>query len=163
MVRSLALVIGVILVILLIMPPRNPEAVREVDYAPELAAARQSAPFEVLAPEGLSEAWRSTSVRWRPGEDGTATWHVGFVTPQDEYAAIGQSNRDVDEYVRLQSNRGFADGAVTIDGIGYQRLYREDKDQRSLVRLEGGPDGPVLVITGTASWEELTVLARSLR
>ena len=67
MIRSLALIVIPLIVIVVIftdVPDDHP--VKEVDWKPVLATARQQAPFDVLAPTNLPEGWRATRVNWVP-------------------------------------------------------------------------------------------------
>jgi uncharacterized protein DUF4245 len=58
------------------------------------------------------------------------------------------------------TNRDRAVGSRQVAGATWAEYHREDKRQRSLVRLL---PGVTLVVTGTASFDELAVLAASLR
>ena len=63
------------------------------------------------------------------------------------------------EWVRSQTNRGREDGTQDVDGVAWRRFVRQDKVQLSLVH-ERGP--VTTVVTGTAPFEDLAVLAASL-
>jgi hypothetical protein len=52
-------------------------------------------------------------------------------------------------------------GTMQVGGASWAKHHRVDKNARSLVRTL--PDGVTLVVTGTASFEELAVLAGALR
>lgn len=159
MIRSLAVIGLVLAALLLLAPRRHYDAVKVVDYGAELAGARRDAPYSLLAPVGLSERWRATSVRYEK-HDGATTWHLGFVTPADDYAGVEQSDGDARGFVYNQSNRGLADGVADIGGRRWQRYYRESRDLRTLARTA---DGATVVVTGDASYDELGRLAAALR
>ena len=61
------------------------------DYSGDLTAAREQAPFEVLAPSSLPDGWYATSA-----DSTTAgpvfSWHLGLITDDDEYVGLEQSN-----------------------------------------------------------------------
>jgi Protein of unknown function (DUF4245) len=124
-----------------------------------LSAARSDAPYPILAPVGLSERWRATSVRYEPDETAT-TWHLGFVTPQDAYAGVEQSDGRPSNFIQEMTNAGGLEGTREIDGFTWQRWLRESKGQRSLVLTQ---DNVTTIVTGTASWDELHELASALR
>jgi len=78
---------------------------------------------------------------------------VGFVTPSDAYAQLGQSDTESAAYITEQTS----DGVVVSVGGPWQRY--EAGDTRSLVRVI---DGVTIVVSGTADWNELTTLADRL-
>lgn len=94
--RDMILSLGVIVlaagVIWIFIPHDDGEPdVKRVDYRVELLTAQRAASYPVAAPEGLSEDWKPTSVRFR-GDDSDA-WHLGFRTPDGEYVAVEQSTK----------------------------------------------------------------------
>lgn len=160
MVRSLALVLLAVAVVLLLTWRPQPEAVKVVDPTPVLVQARIEAPYPVLYPADLDAAWRPTSARWAVTEasDPDPAWHVGFVTPADTYAQIGQSASESESYIAQQTGGG---EVVSVDGEWqrYEGPGAQGDIERSLVRVVGGV---TVVVGGTASWEELQFLADRL-
>ncbi|WUH97476.1 DUF4245 domain-containing protein [Spirillospora sp. NBC_00431] len=154
----------VVLVIYGITPRSNEEVLPTVDYGSQLWAMRNGAPYTSYAPEGLSSRWRPTSSRLDGLEEGgkkPVAWHLGFVTPSDEYAALEQSNQKASEYVPRMTNSSKPIGTHQVNGVAWTKYHRKDKKANSLARTL--PDGVSLVVTGTASYEELAFLAASLR
>ena len=146
----------------LVTPRSDEELLPTVDYNPQLWAMRSDAPYTVHAPEGLPKGWRPTSSRVHGlNGDGPVAWHLGFVTPSDEYAALEQSNEKASAYVPRMTNIKKSIGTMQVGGASWAKHFRKDKNARSLVRTL--PDGVTLVVTGTASFEELAVLAGALR
>ncbi|MBA3619023.1 MAG: DUF4245 domain-containing protein [Acidothermales bacterium] len=165
MVRSLGVVLLIAGALVLLAPRADRDPVTVVDFRPQLAAARADAPYPVLGPEGLPADWRSTSVRLR-GTGGVTTWHIGFVTPDQEYAAVEQSNDATAVFVRDVTREGRPAGNVDLAGQTWQRYDSGSGDERSLVRAAasgGSSEAASVVVTGTAEWAELEVLASSLR
>lgn len=159
MIRSMALVLAVVFVIVLLAWRPAPEAVKTVETAPTIALAAREAAFPLQQPIGLTEQWRATSVRWEPTEESASepVLHIGYVTPADAYAQVSQSTARSDQYLDEQTATGEPAGIVDIAGVAWERL--ESSDRRSLVRA----DGAVLtVVSGGAGWDELAVLAGSL-
>ena len=158
MVRSMAVVLAFVLVILWLTPRPRTDPVRVVDYTAALQQAQQTAPYDVYAPYALDPAWRATSARTERGPEGALMWHLGFVTPGGEYAAVEQSDGPAESAVRRFSGAAPAVGSADLAGATWER--REDAQGRTLWRrLDGG----MVAVTGTAAWPELEQLARTLR
>lgn len=155
MVLSLAVVLAVIGVILLITWRPAPDPVRVVDPTMTLALARAQADYPVLYPADLDVTWRPTSARWEitPASAPDPAWHVGFVTPDDAYAQLGQSSTQDPSYVEDQV------GAADPSGEWEGWLRYDSAEQRALVRVQ---DGVTVVVSGTAPWPTLQVLAERL-
>ena len=159
MVRSMAVVLAVVAVIVLLAWRPDPEPITVVDAAPVVARAAAQADFAVSAPAGLPDAWRATSARWEETEesDGLPVLHVGYVTPADAYAQVTQSTATSPAYLQEQTKKGRPDGTIEVDGVPWERFDADDR--RSLV-LAGDP--VLTVVSGSADWPELVELASSL-
>jgi hypothetical protein len=152
--------------IYLLTPRSDKELLPTVDYGPQLWAIRADAPYTPYAPQGLSAGWRPTSSRLHglnAGGDEPVHWHLGFVTPTDEYAAVEQSNERADKFIPRMTSIKKTIGTQLVNGVAWNRHHRVDKNARSLVRTLPGPGGITIVVTGTAGFEELGVLAASLK
>lgn len=166
MLRSMAVVLVLIgAVALITFRPSGDEGVRVVGYASELASARVAAPYPVLAPAGL-DGFRATSVRFTATEDGTV-WHLGFVSPLEEYVGLDQTDgaQDafVDDLTEGAAPVGGPDGSVELGGRTWER-YDEGGDTdgervRGLLTEEGGA---TTLVSGTADWPELEAVAAAL-
>jgi len=159
MLRSLVVVLAVVAVILILNARDESPTVRSTGYTGALRVARDAASYDVLGPVGLSSGWRANSAR-APREDVGVTLHIGFVTPEGEYAGLeqggGASKRFVDRFV----DGSRADGDVTIGGRTWQRREGGDPEPRGLVARIGSS---TVVVAGTAGWDELEELAGSLQ
>jgi hypothetical protein len=157
---SCLVVVGLVM---LVTPRRNPAAIPRVDYRDDTSGLQAVAPYPPQAPEGLSPQWYPTSSRLTGKAGGPVAWHLGFYTPSKQYAALEESNESPDgtgNFVDRMTSQGHPDGSVPIAGATWDKTFRKDKKQRSLVhRLPG----LTIVVTGTASYDELAVLAGSLR
>lgn len=150
--RSLVLVIGFSLFVLLLNPARQllfpsgsrAEAVKTVDYADQTAAAKKVS-SDALVPNGLPSSWRATSVRFEPTP---LSLHIGFVTPADKYAALEETTGDASSLLR----------ALGVRGGGPERQTK--KGEIALVITHGRATA---VVTGSAGLVELRALAASLR
>jgi hypothetical protein len=168
LIRSLALIVIPVVVIPIIftsVPDDHP--VKEVDWKPVLATARQEAPFSVLAPATLPDGWRATRVNWvpqgRPYLNGEASprnlWQIGFLTPDDVYIDLNQGDLRPQEMVDQQSRAGTPDGVSVIAGQTWHRLISPDERTRSLVLR--GPNATTIV-SADLPYEALEAYASTL-
>lgn len=157
---------GLSLVIVLFASWGEEERVEEVDYEADVDVFTTVAPFPVLAPENLPDDWVATSSRLTlsgtsAGEELTdpVAWDVGFVTSSEEYASLRIGDDDPEGFIREMTNDGDPDGDQQVTGETWDRYESPDGDRRSLVRAT---EGATLVVTGTAPYDELAILAESL-
>ncbi len=134
-----------------------PEAVKVVDPLPMLQVAREQADYPVLAPVGLDEQWRATSARFEQGES-SSTWFLGYVTPEDQFIAVTQTDSSAGDFIAEQTAQGRPDGEREIAGRAWMQ-YTNGTDQ-SLVLT--GPSGTT-VVTGTVDYDELESFIQRLR
>ncbi|MEV4615711.1 DUF4245 domain-containing protein [Kitasatospora sp. NPDC049258] len=158
MVLSMLAVGGVVTVGYLFVPHSAGDGVHVVDYHTALASAKRAAPYPVLGPQGLPERWRATSVDYRKDKNGHNVWHLGFVTPTGEYAAVEQSNATKADVLAAAVPGGAADGSAPVAGQDWERYQGER--YRGLTRQDGAA---TTVVAGSASYEELAQLAQALR
>ena len=159
MIRSMAVVLALVFVMVLLAWRPAPDAITVVDPGPAIARAVADGAFSVSAPTDLDEAWRATSARWeRTAESGdAAVLHLGYVTPADAYAQVTQSTAGTQRYLDEQTDRGQPAGEQVVGGEPWQRY--ETADRRSLVSVDGAS---VTVVSGSADWDEIAALAGSL-
>lgn len=164
------------------------DPVQEVDYEVELATAGRAAPYELVAPEGLSDSWRATSVSYRAQSDHGAVWHLGFLDPSDQYVAIEQGDGNRDKFIAKVTHQATEtehtekiNGAewVRYDGTKYKALVQQapaktakDPADAEAEAKDGGKakDGEEAVndaevttlVTGTASYAQLKKMAAAL-
>ncbi|MFF7248055.1 DUF4245 domain-containing protein [Embleya sp. NPDC008237] len=161
-VRDMVLSLGacglVVGALFLVAPHSGADPVKRVPYELSFRQAARVSPYPLLAPQGLSERWRATSVNFEGVDRNRTTWHIGFINPNDTYAAVEQTNGFTDELVRDKGKRGQPIG--NRDVAGEQWKAYDGPKYRSLVRVR---DGVTTMVTGNATFEDLTVLAASLR
>ena len=161
MLLSLGVVIGLIAIVYVFTYSVPDDPVRVVDYAPSVVAARSSGAFDVAVPVGLTGNWRATSVRYTPSADpAVATWHLGFLTPDNRYAAVEQTNGTDSEFLKEATTKGKPDGTQAIGGQTWSRFYADSTKYHSLMIKS---DGVTTVVTGTLSYDQLADFAASLR
>ncbi len=168
MVRSLGLVLGAVVVLLLITFRPHGQAVHVVDYRATLAQARTGSAFPLLAPVGLPSGWQATSAYFdgpqggaTAGVPGVTGWHVGFITPDDRYAGFEQTNGiAIGTLHDVLGDPTRTGGTVDAGGVTWERWTDGAGDRRALVRTDGGV---TVVVDGSADWPVLEALAGSLR
>jgi Protein of unknown function (DUF4245) len=160
MVRSMALVLVVVAVVVLLTLRHEPgEKVTRVDFSEMLAQARSAASYDVLAPVGLDKAWIATSAR-ADSEGNAVTWHLGFVTPDGHYAAVEQSDGSAAGLLAEHVQGASRSGTRTVLGVPWQQLVGGQPEPRA---LETRGTGVTTLVTGNASFAELAQLAGALR
>ena len=129
------------------------------DYSGDLTAAREQAPFEVLAPSSLPDGWYATSA-----DSTTAgpvfSWHLGLITDDDEYVGLEQSNEASTTFIAASTKADEPGDPVEIDGQTWQTLT--SGEETALVLVSQGSMPVTTVVTGTASEDELVDFAGSL-
>jgi hypothetical protein len=161
-VRNMVLSLGVTVlaagVIYLFVPHDDGEPdLPRVDYRVELLTARRAASYPVVAPQGLPDTWKATSVRFK-GDDFDA-WHLGFHTSAGAYVQVEQSTEKPATFLEEATQGGQAtkdtekigDRTWTrYTGGRYEALVHQDK-------------GATTVVAGTGSFEQLTQMAKALK
>lgn len=151
----IALVAGVIYVFI---PHDDSEPeLKRVDYRVELLTARRAASYPVAAPEGLPTEWKATSVRYDGSE--FDAWHLGFHDPDGQYVAVEQSTEKPAAFIDTASQG--AEETKTTQRIGDQTWQRYEGAKYDALVLKG--EGSTTVVTGTASFGQLTKMAQALK
>src|SRR3954454_8068086 len=164
MLRSLGVVLAAVAVILLITHRHHSAAVNVVDASQARQAAKAVAAFAAQEPGGLDPGWRLTSARFKPAavsSTGADVWHLGWVTPHGEYAALEQSDGPVGPLMRSvigDAARRTGDGAGRW--TGWQVWSGTPGDWHVYVRPVGTS---TLVVYGSASDQDLGTLVAHLQ
>lgn len=159
LVASLLVVVGIVLGLVLLVPRTNAITQPPVDVRLGARAAAEKVDFTPSVPAGLPAGWRATSVRTTRSTASVMTWHAGYMTADDQYAAVEQGQDVPAEWIRSQTNRGREEGTVDVEGESWRKFVRLDKVQHSLVHQRGDV---TTIVTGTATFEQLALLAASL-
>jgi len=159
MVRSLAVVLGFVAIILVVTLRPQPDPIKPVEVAPILTVARAQAGFPVLIAGAGASAYVPTSVRWEATDATTPdpVWHIGYVTPDEQYVEISQTASISERFIPGQTGKGAPLDPVEIDGITWQRF--ESETRKSLVRVE---PNLTTVVAGTLDWVGLQSVAAGL-
>jgi hypothetical protein len=164
MIRSLLpLVLGCLLVVGITAIRQNPDdPVREVDTSSAERAVSELASYQLLVPRGLSDDWRPTSVRTDAGQASPGdpvSLQIGWLTPAEEFAEYVVSDDPETTALTDVLDHATQDGTAQIGAETWQRLTTE-RGETALTRSEGAS---TLVVTGSASDDELQTLAGSLQ
>ncbi|MFJ3666138.1 DUF4245 domain-containing protein [Streptomyces sp. NPDC090106] len=160
-VRDMVLSLGLISVmagIIYLFIPHDDSApeVKTVDYRVELLTARRAAPYPVLAPSGLADTWKATSVRYQ-GEP-YATWHLGFQAPDGEYVQIEQSTEKASDFID-DATQG-SEATKTTETIGGDTWTRYSGGRYDALVHQA--DGATTVVAGTGSYAQLKQVTNAL-
>ena len=163
MIRSLLpLVLGCLLVVGVTAIRQNPDdPVREVDTSSAERAAAELAGYQLLVPRGLPDDWRPTSVRTDAGQAAAGdpvSLQIGWLTPAEEFAQYVVSDDPATTALTDVLDDATEDGTEQVGGDTWQRLTTQ-RGETALTRAEGTA---TLVVTGSASDDELATLAGSL-
>jgi hypothetical protein len=159
---------------------KKPEdAVQTVDYTIPLDQARRDPdlPFKALAPEALPAGWRATSIHADLEPGSQLRWELGFLTSDQQYAALDQvaDGKGVDGVLALQAPDATqvsgAGGTVTAGGFQWQVYATPDGKRHALVRTAAPvgtaaattPGKVAVVVSGSGALSELETLAGSLQ
>ncbi len=158
MVLSLGL-IGIVAGFIYVFIPKDDSEppLKRVDYRVELLTARRAAAYSVAAPEGLPAEWKATSVRFQ-GDD-FDSWHLGFHDPDGDYVAIEQSTQKPVTFIEDASQGAEETDATQRIGERTWKRYEGTKYDALVLQEKGS----TTVVTGTASFGQLTKMAEALK
>jgi hypothetical protein len=135
--------------------------VRTVDPTSTVQLAAARAGYPLLVPTGLGDDYRVTSARTdagNAGEGDPVTLEIGFLTPGEEYAGFVVSDDARAEPLAAVLGGAEEQGTVDVDGQTWTRSTTEN-DETALSRES---DGVIVVVTGSASDEELVAVAAAV-
>ncbi|WP_156726278.1 DUF4245 domain-containing protein [Streptomyces apocyni] len=151
--------IGAVVAVIYVFLPRDEsqDPLERKNYTVELATAQRATSYPVVAPEGLSDDWKATSVRFKAVDD--QAWHLGFLSPEREYVGIEQSVATPRKFIDNVTHG--AEETARTERIGGEDWKRYEGPKYDALVYEG--DGYTTVVTGTAPFEDLTKVATSLK
>jgi hypothetical protein len=168
MVRSLAVIL-IPVVVLTYFFTRTPDEpnVGNLDWTPVLAQAREQAPYPVLAPRAVPEAWRATKVTWVPegqphlnGEPSPRNlWELGFLDAGNTYIELAEGDLEAEDLVDDKTRAGVVDGTSDVAGTAWERRISPDERTRSLVHTA---DGATAIVVGDLPYGDLESFAATL-
>lgn len=162
MVLSMGAVLLAVALILIISWRPQKEVLPTVDYQAAVANARLQQTWPILIPASIPEGFKATSARFEPesyGSSGDVRWYLGFQTPSQEFVSLWQSDGPVKKVVAAASNNATCDGSTKIGGVTWSKCEVPDPITRAMYKTDGEV---TTIVSGTASWDELTAFASSL-
>ncbi|WP_022881362.1 DUF4245 family protein [Gryllotalpicola ginsengisoli] len=167
LVFSLIVTLGVVLVIVLLVPRSTPrDALKPVDWRSVASQGTGAEPDPLLDPD-LPKSWSANAAELRESDQsgGVDVWHIGFITPSDQYIGLDQGFKANDTWIADELDQARATGVRTIDGVKW--VVYDNRDGQSttdefsygMVATHGVSTA---VLAGTAKPSEFTKLATAL-
>lgn len=168
MLRSLLPLVVVVLALAYFCTPQTVDPVTEVDPTSSIRYAASLSEVSLLVPE-LGDQWRPTSVEANvpeDGETGPVTLTIGYVSPTDEFARFVVSSDPATPVIGDLLVDAESVGPVTFNAAADaldEAVWEELRTSRGERFYLGSVGDLRLVVTGSASEDELRTLAESLR
>jgi hypothetical protein len=163
---SLAVVGVVIAVILGITWRSKPDGLSTVNWQEAATNAVAIAPWPILVPGDLPEGFAATSARIEAesyGEPGQARWILGFVSNDNQYVSLWQSDGPSAKVIGAATNNGACEGKISIAQVEWTKCTSLKPQTNSLVRTEEVLGGEITyVVFGTLDFAQLELFAASL-
>jgi hypothetical protein len=155
MVISMAVIVGIVVVLLLLVPRPNQIPERSLDVPAAASGARSELGFAPADPS-LPNGWTATVADVQHDTDDLPTWHLTYTTPSGHYAGVQQAKNATAAWESRQVTDGREQGTETIGSHSWIIRSRTDRGVTSLVLR-----GPVIttVVTGTATSAEIDEFA----
>ncbi|HTW19886.1 MAG TPA: DUF4245 domain-containing protein [Mycobacteriales bacterium] len=164
MIRSLGLVGIIVGVSLIFVPgllhPSKSQRYQAVDYSDYVSGFRQLTGKSALVPRGLPSGWAANGATL-VGSATTAHLHIGWATPGSKYAGLEESVAPAAGFV--QSVLGVPSSASTTAAVLADQTWRTTQSKVGEYSLFRTVHGITVVITGSASDQELDQLAASVQ
>jgi uncharacterized protein DUF4245 len=165
---GLGCVLGAAVLVVAIPAPHTAQPVA-ISYRGDQAALARLAPYPAVAPAGLPASWTPVSSELTTGGAagaGTVTWALGYATPGGALASLEETNASAAPFVRRMTNNGTVllpaqPAPAGPGGRAWTFSATPARGQRSMYVVS--PAGFTVVVTGSATWADLRLLAASLR
>jgi len=165
--------LGVLLVPIILISwlfTRTPASspVQTIDWQSVLAQSRTVAPYPLLGPVGLPDAWVATKAAWattgEPAVNREAapgnTWQLGMLSPDQVYVGLTQRDAAGPALLTQISRSGRPDGTSTVAGVIWSRWVSADDRTRTLSRVDGAV---TIVVSADFSYQGLEAFCSTLR
>jgi uncharacterized protein DUF4245 len=158
MLLSMAVIVGLVVILLLLVPRPNqiPERSLDVPAAAAKAAGELGfAPADPVLPEG----WTARTADVQRGTDNLPTWHLTYTSPSGRYVGVQQATKTTTDWEDRQVTDGAEKGTAAVGGKTWVVRSRPDRGITSWVLREP----PITtVVTGTATEPELSLFATAV-
>jgi hypothetical protein len=167
MLLSIAIVLGIAVLLVVLLPRPHYDAVKPIDPTVAIVSAQRVAPYTVQVPTGLAAGWRPTSAQVNgPNTKHVVHLHIGYVSPKGAYVALEESNTEAIPFIELESSHGRLQGQVVINGVAWNKRFSANQTDYAIDRTDS--NGVTIVISGSSlskpdPYAELVELASSLR
>jgi Protein of unknown function (DUF4245) len=159
MLRSMLVIVGIVVVLLLLVPRPNRIPQRTLDVPSAASAAAAELGFAPSVPVGLPEGWTPVAADVQRGTGDTPTWHLSYLTPSGTYAGVQQAAKPDPKWESRQVTDGAEQGVHTVAGKDWIVRSRTDRGITSWVLRS--PERTTIV-TGTAPEAELDAFATAV-
>jgi hypothetical protein len=163
MLRSLLAVGGLVAVLIFMVPRVNSVGGPPVDIHASAVAVVKDTGLPLVEAVGLPTGWSPTSVRYVRGTDGLMTWHAGYQAPSGNYVAVEQVKDATNAWVEAQTNRAARTGTREAGRRSWDTYVRDTKTQNSMLDRPAEAGQLTTLLTGTGTFEEMTVVAEHLQ
>ncbi|MEP6651260.1 MAG: DUF4245 domain-containing protein [Lapillicoccus sp.] len=166
MVRSLAVILGMVAVLVAVVPRVQSIQQPPVDATAVVAEAVRQSGLAFEAPVGLPEGWSATNARYAASTDGLPTWQAGWSTPNGGYVAIRQTKNASPAWLQAATSGGQQTGTTQVAGRTWTRFYDGADKRTSLVDVPSGaatPTSMTTVITAIAGDDEVVTFVMMLQ
>lgn len=162
LVRSLLVILGMVAVLVFLVPRVNSLSGPPVDIHATGLDVKQQTGWPIVEARGLPKGWTATAARFVRASDGKMTWLAGYQTPSGEYVSVEQTADASNVWIQTQINRATPTGQREIAGRTWKSFERGAKVQNSLLNVPDATGGLATLVTGTASFEEMSILIEHL-
>ncbi len=162
MVLSLGAVFIAVVIVLAITWRPTEQAKQAVDYQGAQALAVATANWPIFVPNAGPENYQVTAARFESesyGEPGDTRWYLGFTNKSQEYISLWQSDGSAKAVQNAATNNATCTETELIAELSWDKCFTEKPLTRSYVRVDGEI---IYVVSGTASWSDLTKFINSL-
>lgn len=160
MIISMAVLVLLTLPFFLLQPRPDGQTYRpDVDVAQEASYAADVAEFTPVAPE-LGDGYSPNYARWQGNSaDDVDRWEAGWVTPSSRFVGLVQTDQANPTWLVEQVGQAPQTGTREAHGIDWDTYQAEDDDGKITRSWVGELDDSTVVVTGTASEEEISHVA----
>ncbi|GAB6900873.1 hypothetical protein JCM9957A_39630 [Kineosporia succinea] len=160
MLISMAVIVGIVLLLLLLVPRPNGLPTHDVNVSSAALGAGPSVGFAPSQPD-LPAGWTARSAGLETGTtNDIATWSLTYTTPGGTYAGIQQAKDVTRAWESRQVTDGQEAGTETIGGVEWVVRSRNDRGTISFVNR--ADDGITTVVTGTATEAQMNEFATAV-
>lgn len=165
LVLSLGATVLLVLAIVWAVPRGREEPIpRDVDYAATAQEAQGGYDVPLAVPD-LPAGWNANEAEIRTGAaDGVDSWYVGFVTPENRFAAVSQGIDANQSWLADLLDETRADSTTRLGGVDWTVYDNRDDDRQGNTEYALAADtaAGIVAVYGTAEPAEIEQLATAV-